>query len=133
MNSQWSGSLLASATEWTADASDSMLLVLGRLGVRWSLQRKEPACVVGEHRQLVLVMLGCLWRPACPKLEAPWSSTAAPDTTSILDGGVWTLMSLVVTWSLSMLFNFLHYVPNIKKRYNICCYRPSWWLFQLVR
>lgn len=44
-------------------AVESMLLVRWRLGERWSLQRNEPAWVVGEHRQLIFVILPCLASP----------------------------------------------------------------------
>lgn len=66
-----------------------MLLALRRVGERCSLQRNEPACVVGEHKQVDLVRL--------------------PFLASMLDGGgvmfgISTFISLLIT-SFSIVFS----------------------------
>jgi hypothetical protein len=63
--------LVASAVAVLAlDVVESILLVLWRLGERWSRHRKEPACVVGEHRQLLFAALGCLVIPDRPDISS---------------------------------------------------------------
>lgn len=53
-----------------------MLLVRWRAGpeLRWRRQRKEPAWVVGEHRHVLFVALGCLER-----FEAPATGSDSTD------------------------------------------------------
>lgn len=76
---------------WRVADWDSMLLVRWGLGARWTLQRNEPGCVVGEHKQFVFVTLGCRLSPdapwPCPDAgPAAWDSTVLAVIVSVFDG-----------------------------------------------
>lgn len=84
---------------------ESMLLVRWRAGgARWRRQRKEPAWVVGEHKQLDLVMLPCLASPP-PLLLLIIPEVG--DTTSASWDGISTFMSFLIIASFSIVFFLL--------------------------
>lgn len=106
--------LVASALE--VESFESMLLVRWRLGARWSLHLKEPACVVGEHKQikqLLLAELGCLVSPD------------VGDTISVSCGVSTFISFLLLICSLSIQFSSLKLSPPARanSRIMLCTHK----------